>query len=118
MPLRWVPSLDQPVQQFGRPPNLLAGEGKGATPTNEAIVQQRGVNHVVLARPGRTTSARTARVRQGWFWCGRNWRAGIEGGISGLNRRHGLDRCRYPGADGMARWMGWGVIAHDLQVIG
>ena len=112
-----VPSLDQHLQQFGRPPNLLAGDGKLATPTNEAIAQQRGVTHVVLPRPGRKPATRMAHERQRWFRRGRNWRAGIEGRISGLKRRHGLDRCRYHGPDGMDRWVGWGIITHNLRVI-
>jgi IS5 family transposase len=43
--------------------------------------------------------------------------AGIEGRISGLKRRYRLDRCRYHGTAGMERWVGWGVIAHNLRVI-
>jgi IS5 family transposase len=112
-----VPSLDQHIEQFGRPPQLLAGDGKLATPRNERSAQQRGVKQVVLPRPGRKAPARVAHERQRWFRRGRNWRAGIEGRISGLKRRHGLDRCRYHGSDGMERWVGWGVIAHDLRVI-
>jgi transposase, IS5 family len=112
-----IPSLDQHIAQFSRPPNLLAGDGKLATPTNEQIAQQRGVRQVVLPRPGRKSAARLAHERQRWFRRGRDWRAGIEGRISGLKRRHGLDRCRYHGSDGMERWVGWGVIAHDLRVI-
>jgi hypothetical protein len=36
------------------------------------------------------------------------------GRISLLKRRHGLDRCRYKGTDGMKRWVGLGVIADNL----
>jgi IS5 family transposase len=32
-----------------------------------------------------------------------------------LKRRHGLDRCRYHGEDGMHRWVGLGVIANNLM---
>ena len=28
-----------------------------------------------------------------------------------------LERCRYHGDAGMKRWVGWGVIAHNLRVI-
>ena len=28
-----------------------------------------------------------------------------------------LDRCRYHGRDGLERWVGWGIIAHDLRTI-
>jgi IS5 family transposase len=31
-----------------------------------------------------------------------------------LKRRHGLDRCRYKGTDGMKRWVGLGVVADNL----
>ena len=31
--------------------------------------------------------------------------------------RHGLDRCGYHADEGMERWVGWGVIAHDLRMI-
>lgn len=112
-----LPSLDQHIQQFGKPPKLLAGDGKLATPSNEQTAQERGVQQVVLPRPGRKPATRVAHERQRWFRQGRDWRAGIEGRISGLKRRHGLNRCRYHGADGMARWVGWGVIAHDLRMI-
>jgi transposase, IS5 family len=111
------PSLDIHCEQFGHPPHLVAGDGKLATATNEGAAEQRGVKRVVLPRPGRKTPTRLAHERQRWFRRGRNWRAGIEGRISGLKRRHGLDRCGYHGDEGMVRWVGWGVIAHDLRTI-
>ena len=39
---------------------------------------------------------------------------GVEGRISVLKRVYGLDRCLYHGQDGFERWVGWGIIAHDL----
>jgi IS5 family transposase len=72
---------------------------------------------VVLPKPGKKSAKRIAYEQQDWFRAGRNWRAGIEGRISGLKRRHKLDRCRYHGTAGMERWVGLGVIAHNLHVI-
>ena len=46
------------------------------------------------------------------------WRTGSEGRISALKRCHGLRRCRYRGESGMQRWIGLGVIANDLLVLG
>lgn len=112
-----VPSLDHHIRQFGRAPNLLVADGKVATPTNEQIAKQRGVRRVVLPQGGRKTVARRAYERQSWFRRGRDWRAGIEGRISGLKRRHHLDRCHYHGEDGMERWVGWGIITHNLHTI-
>ena len=37
---------------------------------------------------------RLPQARQRWSRGGYRWRAGIEGRISGLKRRYGLDRCR------------------------
>jgi len=112
-----APSLDHHIEQFGHPPDLLAGDGKLATPHNERLAKQRRVRQVVLPRPGRKTATRLAHERQRWFRKGRNWRAGIEGRISGLKRAQGLDCCRYHGDDGMERWVGLGLIAHDLRTI-
>jgi len=112
-----VPSLEHHSRLFGRVPDLLVADRKVATPANEQLAQQRGVRRVVLPKGGRKTATRQAYERQRWFQRGRDWRAGIEGRISGLKRRHKLDRCRYHGEDGMERWVGWGIITHNLHAI-
>ena len=53
-----------------------------------------------------------------WFCKAQAWRTGCEGRISVLKRRHGLDRCRYRGQEGMKRWVGLGVLAYNLINIG
>jgi transposase, IS5 family len=111
------PSIAHHLALFDHPPNLVAGDRGTYSPTGERYAQDQGVKQVVLPQPGRKSAARQAYEQQRWFRCGRRWRAGIEGRISGLKRRHGLDRCLYHGDTGMERWVGWGVIAHDLRVI-
>jgi transposase, IS5 family len=111
------PSLDHHIAQFGQPPELLAGDRGLHSTANERYAQRHGVAEVVLPKPGKKSAKRIAHEHQAWFLAGRNWRAGIEGRISGLKRRHGLDRCGYHGDAGMERWVGLGVIAHDLRVI-
>jgi hypothetical protein len=37
--------------------------------------------------------------------------------ISVLQRCYGLDRCRDHGEDGMGRWIGWGIVAGNLERI-
>jgi IS5 family transposase len=110
-------SLDHHVAVFEHPPNLLAGDRGTYSADNERYARKLGVKQVVLPKPGTKSKARQAYERQAWFRRGRRWRAGIEGRISGLKRGQGLERCRYHGDDGMERWVGWGVIAHDLRVI-
>jgi IS5 family transposase len=111
------PSLDHHRRVFKRPPRLLAGDRGLHSIANERYATTQGVKEVVLPKPGAKSAKRIAHEQQRWFRRGRDWRAGIEGRISGLKRRHKLDRCRYHGTAGMERWVGWGVITHNLRVI-
>jgi IS5 family transposase len=110
----WRPALDRHQTIFGRAPDLAAGDRGFSSATNEQIAMGRGVRRVVLPRRGPKSAARRAYERQRWFRRGQRWRVGCEGRISVLKRRHGLDRCRYHGSDGMHRWVGLGVIANNL----
>jgi IS5 family transposase len=111
------PSLEHHIDQFGQPPELVTGDRGIHSAANERYARKVGVQKVVLPKPGKKSAKRLAYEQQDWFRAGRNWRAGIEWRISGLKRRHGLERCRYHGDDGMERWVGLGIIAHDLRQI-
>lgn len=107
----WVPALDRHLALFGRPPQLAVADGGFSSPTNEHAAGARHVRHVVLPRHPRATRSRAARAAL-------RWRTGSEGRISALKRCHGLRRCRYRGSAGMQRWVGLGVIANNLKVLG
>ena len=111
----WTPALDRHIAIFNRPPRIAAGDRGFASAKNEEAAVVRGVQRVILPRPGRKTPARRAHERQRWFRRGQRWRVGCEGRISVIKRRHGLRRCRYRGAEGTARWVGFGVIANNLM---
>lgn len=111
------PSLDHHRRVFNRPPRLLAGDRGVHTTANERYATLHGVEQVVLPKPGAKSAKRIVHEQQRWFRHGHNWRSGIEGRISGLKRRHKLDRCRYHGTAGMERWVGWGVLTHNLRMI-
>ena len=110
----WTPALNRHQTIFGRAPDLAAGDRGFSSATNEQAATERGVRRVILPRRGPKSPARRAFERQRWFRRGQRWRVGCEGRISVLKRRHGLDRCRYHGAEGMHRWVGLGVIANNL----
>jgi IS5 family transposase len=112
-----LPSLAHHRQQFGHPPDLLTADRGVQSAANERAAQAQGVKEVVLPQPGRLSDRRRAHEQQDWFQAGRHWRAGIEGRISALKRRYGLARCRYHGAQGLARWVGWGLLAHNLRQV-
>src|SRR5262249_26613560 len=78
----------------------------------------RGVKRVCIPNRSTKSAVRQREHRKRWFRDGQRWRTGCEGRISVSKRRHGLDRCRYRGEDGMKRWVGLGVIADNLINIG
>jgi transposase, IS5 family len=73
-----------------------------------------------VAVPNRSTRSaeRKQLEKRRWFKKAQQWRTGCEGRISVIKRRHGLSRCRYRGAQGMKRWVGFGVMADNLINIG
>jgi IS5 family transposase len=110
----WTAALDRHQTIFGRAPDLAAGDRGFSSAANERAATERGVRRVILPRRGPKSPTRRAYERQRWFRRGQRWRVGCEGRISVLKRRHGLNRCRYHGEDGMHRWVGFGVIANNL----
>jgi IS5 family transposase len=115
---QWEPSLRRHQTLFHRPPDQASGDRGLYSPQNEALGKRMGVRRLILPKPGYRSSARKQLEQQRWFRRGRRYHQGIEGRISVLKRRHGLDRCLYHGDEGFQRWVGWGIIAHDLLVIG
>jgi transposase, IS5 family len=111
------PSLEHHREVFGRPPVLVTADRGAYSGPNEEYAKAEGVGRVVLPKPGAKSADRIAYEKQSWFRRGRRWRSGIEGRISLLKRRHQLKRCLNHGEAGMERWVGWGVIAHNLWVI-
>ena len=77
-----------------------------------------GVRRAILPKPGDRSAERKKHEHRPWFRRGRYYHAGIEGRISVLRRRYGLDRCRNHGEAGFERWVGWGLVAHNLWTIG
>jgi IS5 family transposase len=104
-------------ERFGHPPSLLAGDRGVGSPRNQRLAQQAGVKRVVMPAAGKVSPERVRQERAPWFRRGYRFRAGIEGRISVLRRRFRLDRCLDHGEPGMGRWVGWGVLAHNLSKI-
>jgi len=111
-------SVELHQQQFGQAPELLATDAGFYSEANEKAVSQMGVKRVAIPNRSTKSSERRLLQKKRWFRKAQAWRTGCEGRISVLKRRHGLDRCRYRGDDGMKRWVGLGVIADNLINIG
>lgn len=115
---QWQPTLDSHVQQFGQPPWQASADRGVHSAENEAYATELGVKKVILPQPGRKSETRRKHERQRWFWRGRRFHAGVEGRISVIKRKHGLDCCRNHGRVGFERWVGWGIIANNLSAMG
>ena len=110
-------SLAHHAACFARGPDVLTADRAFFTLDNDRLARDLGIRCIALPRQGPLTpEARQARRRRA-FRRAYRWRAGIEGRISVLKRRFGLARCRYHGEAGMERWVGWGVLAHNLRQI-
>src|SRR3954447_2452916 len=113
----FVASLDAHQERFGHPPDLVAGDRGLYSPENEERARERGVKRIVLPTVGRASRERQQHARQRWFRCGFRFRAGAEGRIHVLKRDFGLARCRDHGEAGFGRWVGWGILTHNLGQI-
>jgi transposase, IS5 family len=110
-------SLKAHQEHFGGVPELLAGDRGLYSEENEKTATEAGVKRVVLPKSGHLSGERERHEKQRWFRRGFRFRAGIEGRISVLGRAFGLDCCLDHGEEGMGRWVGWGILAHNLRQI-
>lgn len=113
-----TPSLEKHQELFSRPPEMVAADAGFFSAANENKAKELGVKRVSV--PSRSTQSpkRKQEQKKRWFKKAQKWRTGCEGRISVLKRRHGLNRSRYKGQQGMKRWVGLGVIADNLFNIG
>ena len=114
---QFAASLDHHHVQFGHPPHTTAADRAFSTAANERYASQAGVDCVALPHVGKCSAQRRAWEQRPAFRRAARFRAGIEGRISVLKRAFGLRRCRYHGLAGMERWVGWGILAHNLRQI-
>ncbi len=106
------------VKKLGRVPELVAADAAFYSSGNKKALEEKGVQRIAV--PNRRTKSKDRRKKQKerWFKQGQRWRAGSEGRISVLKRRHGLNRSRYRGPEGIEKWVGLGVIADNLITLG
>ena len=110
-------SLAHHQRCFERVPAVLTADRAFFTLDNHQLAHDLRIGSIALPRPGPLDARQRQERHRGAFRRAYRWRAGIEGRISVLKRRFRLDRCRYHGEAGMERWVGWGVLAHNLRQI-
>jgi IS5 family transposase len=115
---QWEPSLKAHLKTFRQPPHQASADRGLFSEPNEQLAHDLGVKRVILPQRGHHSKTRLKHEHKKWFVKGRHWHAGVEGRISVLKRAHKLGRCLAHGLTGFQCWVGWGVIAGNLAVLG
>lgn len=113
-----IPAIEAHAQVFGRVPRVVAADAGCYSHANERAAHALGVARVCIPNRATKSAARKREQKKRWFKQGQRWRTGCEGRISVVTRRHGLNRSRYKGDNGMRRWVGLAVIADNLINMG
>jgi IS5 family transposase len=110
---RFLPMLDRQIARCGAPPRQTAADGGYASRDNLKQAKARGVEDVAFHKKGGIAVAEM--VKSAWVYRRlRNFRAGIEAGISCFKRAYGGARCTWRGLDHFKAYIWSAVVAHNL----
>jgi len=100
----FLPLMDRQQDIFKRAPRQAAGDGGFASAENLDKAKEMGIKDVCFSK-GKGLDI-LDMVKSKWVYKKlRNFRAGIEAGISTLKRSFGLSRCTWRGWDGFRRYV-------------
>ena len=110
---RFLPMLDRQIARYGVPPRQMAADGGYASLDNLHQAKARGVQDVAFHK--KRGLAIEDMVKSRWVYRKlRNFRAGIEAGISCFKRAYGGARCTWRGLDHFKAYIWSAVVAHNL----
>lgn len=111
----YQPLLQKHKEQYGRMPRQVTADGGFASKDNLAFAKKNGVKDAAFAKKRGLTVLDMAK--SSWVYKKlRNFRAGIEAGISVLKRAFGLDRCTWTGWEGFKRYVWSNIVSYNLLV--
>ena len=113
-----LPAIEAQQNKLGRVARLVTADAGFYSQAQERAAQDKGVQWVAVPNRQTRSAERKKLEKIPWFKKAQAWRTGCEGRISVLKRRHGLTRCRYPGMEGMKRWVDMGVLADNVINLG
>jgi len=113
---RLLPMLDRHIENYGAAPRQLAVDGGYASKANLDAAKALGVEDVAFHK--KRGLSIEAMVKSQWVYRQlRNFRAGIEAGISCLKRAYGLSRCTWKGLTHFKSFVWSSVVAHNLVLL-
>ena len=113
---RLLPMLERHIAVWGRAPRQAAADGGYASRENLAQAKARGVRDMAFHK--KSGLRIEDMVRSHWVYRKlRNFRAGIEAGISCLKRAYGLARCTWRGLARFKAYVWSSAVAYNLALL-
>ena len=113
---RLLPMLERHTARYGKPPRQAAADGSYASRDNLRRAKAQGVRDMAFHKKGGLRIEDMVKSR--WVYRKlRNFRAGIEAGISCLKRGYGLARCPWRGLDHFRAYVWSSVVAYNLALL-
>lgn len=110
---RLLPMLERHIALYGQAPRQAAADGGFASRANLATAKAWGVRDMAFHKKAGLSIE--DMVTSNWVYRKlRNFRAGIEAGISCLKRAYGLARCTWRGLDHFKTYVWSSVVAYNL----
>lgn len=110
---RLLPMLERHIAFYGQAPRQAAADGGYASRDNLSRAKARGVRDMAFHKKAGLRIEDMVKSR--WVYRKlRNFRAGIEAGISCLKRAYGLARCTWRGLDHFKTYVWSSVVAYNL----
>jgi IS5 family transposase len=114
---RFLPMLERHIDHYGRAPRQMAADGGYASTENLHEAKALAVKDVVFHKKRGLKVEEMAKSP--WVYRKlRNFRAGIEAGISCMKRAYGLGRCTWKGLKHFKAYVWSSVVAHNLALFG
>jgi transposase, IS5 family len=108
--------LEQHKEWYGRMPRQATADGGFASKDNLSFAKEHGVKDAVFAK--KRSLSILDMAKSNWVYKKlRNFRTGIEAGISTLKRAFGLDRCTWSGWEGFKRYVLSSIVSYNLLVL-
>ena len=113
---RFLPMLQRHIKQYGCAPKQVAVDGGYASTDNLDRAKTAGIKDVAFHK--KRGLCIEEMVKSTWVYRQlRNFRAGIEAGISCLKRAYGLTRCSWKGLVHFKSFVWSSVVAHNLALL-
>ncbi len=113
---RLLPMLERHIAFYGNAPRQAAADGGFATRNNLVAAKAWGVHDIAFHKKAGLQVEDMVKSNWGYRKL-RNFRAGIEAGISCLKRAYGMARCTWRGLDHFKSYVWSSVVAYNLVLL-